>query len=409
MGSPAPCRIAGRRVRGRHRRPQSRCKLLPLGWLSPLPNFILGCLDARPLLHRPTSGPLPPAPYPPRNDVSTVRRRHARSAPTADRDDDAPIVPPPGAIDGVVVRAYGKYFDIEIAEGDAPPRVLLSTVRGSLRRRRLRTDLVAVGDRVWVTDLGGDEGQIEAVAPRRRVLARLARQTEDTEQVILANPDQALFLFAVREPDPHRRMLDRFLVLAESRGLPALIGVNKMDLDRPGDDGAASLAHTRFSDYESVYPVHYLSALSGLGLDGLGAALRGKVTAVAGPSGVGKSSLLNALDPDRRRDVGALSAATGKGRHTTIATVLHRLPGEPPTFVADTPGIRGLALHGVAPDQLDACFPELRPHLGRCFYPDCTHLHEPGCAVRDAVAAGSIATARYDSYAALRRGETTDD
>ncbi len=317
-------------------------------------------------------------------------------------------MPPPGAVDGIVVRAYGKYFDVEVAETDAPPRVLLSTVRGSLRRRRLRTDLVAVGDRVWVTDVGADEGQIEAVAPRRRVLARLARQTEDTEQIILANPDQALFLFAVRQPDPHRRMLDRFLVLAESRGLPALVGVNKVDLDAPLDDGATGLARATFGDYEPVYPVHYLSAVDGTGLDQLRAALDGKVTAVAGPSGVGKSSLLNALDPDRRRDVGALSAATGKGRHTTIATVLHRLPGADPTFVADTPGIRGLALHGVAPNELDACFPEFRPYLDRCFYPDCSHLHEPGCAVLDALAAGLVPPARYESYAALRRGETTD-
>jgi ribosome biogenesis GTPase len=274
--------------------------------------------------------------------------------------------------------------------------------------RRDEADLVAVGDRVWVSDVGEGEGQIEAVEPRSRSLSRLARQTEDTEQIILANPDQALFLFAVRDPAPHRRMLDRFLVLAESRGLPALVGVNKIDLDPPRGQVAPSLARALFADYEPVYPVHYLSAADGTGVPALRAALTGRVTAVAGPSGVGKSSLLNALDPSRDRAVGALSAATGKGRHTTIATELHRLPGDPPTFVADTPGIRALALHGVAPDDLDRCFPELRPHLGRCFYPDCTHLHEPGCAVRDAVAAGTIPPARYESYAALRRGDADE-
>ena len=301
----------------------------------------------------------------------------------------------------IVVRAHGKYFETQLEDG----RVLLATVRGLLRRERRRTDLVAVGDRVWVTDVGEGEGQIEAVEPRVRSLARRARLTEDTEQIILANPDQALFLFAVREPSPHLRMLDRFLVLAESRSLPAAIGVNKMDLDAPVENGEPSLARSLFGPYEALYPVFYLGAKSGQGLDDLKAFLLGKITAVAGPSGVGKSSLLNALDPGGLRDVGTISDATGKGRHTTTSTVLRRSPAPTPTFVADPPGIRALSLQGVAPEDLDRYFPEFRPVLGRCFYPDCTHLHEPGCAVREAREAGPISPQRYESYAALRRGE----
>jgi ribosome biogenesis GTPase len=201
-------------------------------------------------------------------------------------------------------------------------------------------------------------------------------------------------------------MLDRFLVLAESNGLPALIGVNKLDLDELGSDGRLR-SRAIFGDYEAVYPVIYLSTRTGQGLHALRAALAGKVTAIAGPSGVGKSSLLNILDPDERRAVAEISAATGKGRHTTSATQLYRLG--PDTFVADTPGIRALALHGVPPADLDRYFPEFRPYLGRCFYPDCTHLHEPGCAVRDALDEGAIARERYESYAALRRGDSPDD
>jgi ribosome biogenesis GTPase / thiamine phosphate phosphatase len=303
-----------------------------------------------------------------------------------------------------VVRAYGKFFETELEDG----RVLLSTVRGSVRRERRRTDLVAVGDRVWVTDVGEDEGQIELVEPRRSVLARLARHTQDVEQVILANPDQALFLFAVRDPEPHPRMLDRFLVLAESRDLPAAIGVNKMDLDGPAPDGSPSIAKALFGVYEAVYPVFYLCAKTGLGLDDLRAYLAGRITAVTGPSGVGKSSLLNALDPEGRRDVGIISDATGKGRHTTIATVLRRIPGEDHTYVADTPGIRALSMLGIASEDLDQCFPELRPWLGECFYGDCTHLHEPDCAVLAALERGEIPRERYESYAALRRGDTTE-
>jgi ribosome biogenesis GTPase len=302
---------------------------------------------------------------------------------------------------GIVVRAFGKFFLVQLPDG----RELLSTVRGGLKRRRRGTDLVAVGDRVQVTDVGEGEGRIHAVEPRTKALSRLARHTNDVEQVILANPDQALFLFAVREPDPHPRLLDRFLVMAESRGLPALIGVNKMDLDLVGDPGGSSLANRLFSHYESHYPVLYLSARLGVGMNDLHRALEGKITAVAGPSGAGKSSLLNVLDPSRERNVGEISSATGKGRHTTTATVLHRVPGAAETFVADTPGIRALSLQGIDTEDLDQLFPELRPYLGECRYADCAHLNEPGCTVIAAVEDGEINRTRYESYAALRRGD----
>ena len=129
---------------------------------------------------------------------------------------------------------------------------------------------------------------------------------------------------------------------------------------------------------------------------------------MAGPSGVGKSSLLNALDPEGRRVVGDISSATGKGRHTTTATQLYRIAEDPPTFVADTPGIRSIMFHGVPPEELPRCFPEFRPYLGECFYPDCTHVHEPDCAVREAVDGGAIPIQRYESYVSLRAGEPDD-
>lgn len=317
---------------------------------------------------------------------------------------DPIAAPPADALPGTVVRAYGKFFTVQLEDG----RELLSTIKGGLKRRRRATDLVAVGDNVLVSDVGEGEGRIEFVAPRRSALSRLARQTGDVEQVILANPDQALFLFAVQNPEPHPRLLDRFLVMAESRQLPALIGVNKMDLDALGPHGEASLARVIFANYERLYPVLYLSARTGEGLDGLRRALTGKVTAVAGPSGAGKSSLLNALDPTRARAVGAISTATGKGRHTTIATVLHRVPGEEKTYVADTPGIRALSLQGVDLENLDQLFPEMRPFLGECRYADCSHLHEPRCVVQAAVAAGQISQERFESYARLRRGDFED-
>lgn len=311
----------------------------------------------------------------------------------------APGTPPANALPGIVTRAHGLWFDVHLR---ADNRTLMSTVRGSVKRERRGTDLVAVGDRVWVIDVGEGEGQIVLIEPRVRSLGRLARQTRDVEQVILANPDQALFLFAMKEPTPHVRMLDRFLILAESRDLPAIIGINK--IDDPETDLPAAEAF--MSVYAPIYPIRYLSAKTGYGIEGLKLDLDGKVTVVAGPSGVGKSSLLNRIDPKIERIVGDISGSTGKGRHTTTSTILFEIADE--TFVADTPGIRALALQGVAPDELPGCFPEFHPYLGDCFYADCTHLHEPGCAIQEAVTRGEIAGERFESYASLRRGDTSD-
>ena len=334
-----------------------------------------------------------------------VSQRPARSriAPTTPESSPAVLIAA-GAFRGTVVRAYGKFFTVHLDD----ERDLLSTVKGGLKRRRRGTDLIAVGDNVLVTDVGEGEGRIDYVFPRRSALSRLARHTGDVEQVILANPDQALFLFAVREPEPHPRLLDRFLLMAESRNLPAVVGVNKMDLDMVGPNGEPSLARTTFADYETIYPVLYLSVKTGAGLEELRSILSGKVTAVAGPSGVGKSRLLNMFDPERRREVGAISEATGKGRHTTTATILHRIPGPDMTYVADTPGIRALSLQGVDLEHLDQLFPEMRPYLDTCRYADCSHLHEPGCAIQQAVAENLISQQRYASYARLRRGEVAD-
>jgi ribosome biogenesis GTPase len=300
---------------------------------------------------------------------------------------------------GRVTRAYGLFFDVRLSDED---RTLLCTVRGSVKRHRRGTDLVAVGDWVWVRDVGEGEGQIDAVEPRVRSLGRLARHTRDVEQVVVANLDQVLFVFSWREPEPHPRLLDRFLILAESREIPAHIVINKIDLDPEGERNAREF----FSAYLPLYPMHFVSVETGYGIDELRDVLTGKVSAIAGPSGVGKSSLLNLLDPDLQRKIGEISEATGKGRHTTTAAVMDEIA--PNTFVADTPGIRALALQGVPPEMLPECFPEFRPYLGECFYADCTHIHEPGCAVLAARDAGDISLMRWESYALLRTGAVDD-
>ncbi len=303
----------------------------------------------------------------------------------------------PAPFQAIVVRAHGKFFAVQEFGGR---RLLLATPRGTLKRFRKATDLLAVGDRVVVTELEDNEGRIEEILPRSSVLERPARGSQTNQQVILANPDQALFVFAVRNPEPHLRMVDRFLILAERQGIPAAVCVNKLDL-AVGESGAS--ARELFDDYEASYPVHYVSAQTGEGLDSLAAWLQGKLTVVAGPSGVGKSSLLNALDPDLNQHIQQISGATGKGRHTT--TMAEIFPMSSDTFVADTPGMRSLAMSSVEPDELDRCFPELRPYLGECFYADCRHLTEPGCRILEALEAGAIPFRRYESYAALRRGD----
>ncbi len=302
-----------------------------------------------------------------------------------------------------MIRAHGLWYEVLLMAEGEDDRVVLATIRGQLKRQHRRTDIVAVGDYVHITMLPEAEAVIEYVEPRKHSLVRTARNTRDTDQVILANPDQVLFVFALHDPEPHLRMLDRFLILAELQQLPVQLAIGKMDLEGTDPEDAASIV---FRDYERIYPVSYVSALTGYGVADLVSRLEGKMTVVAGPSGVGKSSLLNLLDPHNMRDVGEISAATGKGRHTTVGSRLHRVGAD--TFVADTPGMRALAMHAVAPDRLPACYREFLPYLGSCFYQDCSHIHEPECAVRAALERNEIPVARYESYVALRTGDEMD-
>jgi ribosome biogenesis GTPase / thiamine phosphate phosphatase len=294
----------------------------------------------------------------------------------------------------MIVRGYGLYYDVSTPHG-----ILRCTLRGMVKRERRRTNPAAVGDRVRATlttpDIPGDEpaeGVIEEILPRTRSLSRLARGTDNVEQVIVANPDQLVAVFAIREPEPHPRLVDRFLLIAEARGLEAIVCVNKVDLAQTGEVDEV-FAPFRMADY----PIVTTSAHEGTGLDDLRARLQGKLSAFAGPSGVGKSSLLNALAPERLAErTGEISSATGKGRHTTTWTTIFQIA--PDTYVADTPGIRALQLWGVNFDKLDQLYPEFRAHLGACYYADCRHLNEPDCAVRAAVEDGAIHPDRYASY-----------
>lgn len=257
---------------------------------------------------------------------------------------------------------------------------------------------LAVGDRVR---LERDEGQevwaIGEILPRKSRLARRAPGGAHGERVIAANLDQAIVMFAAAKPEPHPRMIDRFLVIAEANDLPARIIINKVELV------GADVARVRFAEYERIgYPVHYTSVKQRLGLEAVGEALAGKVSVVSGPSGVGKSSLLNALFPGLGLRVSEISESVNKGRHTTVGAFLHPLPAATGGAVVDTPGLREIGLWEVPIRELDACFPELRGLRDGCRFADCAHVAEPGCAIRAAVEKGDVSEARFDSYLKLR-------
>jgi len=236
---------------------------------------------------------------------------------------------------------------------------------------------------------------ITEILPRTSQLARREPGGRAGERVVVANLDQVVVVFAAANPEPHERMLDRFLVIAEANDLAARIVINKAEL--VGEERVRE----RFADYVAAgYRLHLTSAKSGRGLDELHEALDGKVSALTGPSGVGKSSLMNAMYPGLDLRVGEISESVNKGRHTTVGAVLHPLPDG--GYVADTPGLREVGVWGLAADALDGCFPELRALAPECRFADCVHEVEPDCAVRTAVQEGRASAARYDSYRRLR-------
>jgi ribosome biogenesis GTPase len=218
------------------------------------------------------------------------------------------------------------------------------------------------------------------------------------QQIIIANPDQTVFVFACARPEPHLGMLDRLLVVAEKQGIPILIIANKVDLVE------AAQAQGLFSRYAQLgYPLIYTSAKSGFGIPELIEKLKAKISVLAGPSGSGKSSLLNFIQPGLGLEIRSISQATEKGKHTTVVRQL--FPLESGGYVADTPGLKALALWDIHPEELDGYFPELRGLVADCQFSDCTHIHEPGCAVQSAMARGEIHPERYASYVRMRLGQ----
>jgi ribosome biogenesis GTPase len=264
-------------------------------------------------------------------------------------------------------------------------------------------DPVAIGDRVWLLPTNLNDGVIERIAPREG--ASLARRDPDKGRAkrpltSVSGLEQLVIVFAACEPAPHLRLADRYIALAEAQGATIVLCMNK------ADQGIEPWLATRLAVYAGLgYAVLRTSAATGEGVTALRERLAGKVSAFAGPSGVGKSSLLNALEPELALRVSAISESTGKGRHTTTGARLVPLAGTDGGWIADTAGIRALALDPATLADLPSAFREFLPYMGACAFSDCRHLGEPDCAVHAALRAGAIDAERYDSYHRLATGE----
>jgi ribosome biogenesis GTPase len=310
---------------------------------------------------------------------------------------------------GIVIRQHlGHYF--VVIDSEPWDCAISSRLRKNLeypeasagsRRQRVHRvrkvkikDPVVIGDHVRI-DRGNDyTGMIREVLPRRNKISRMGAGDSRREQLLAANIDRIVPVFAVAMPGPNWNILDRMLAIAEWQDLPAFICINKMDLET-----GPIREVTRI--YERVgYPVFYTSTESDLGKEEFASLLKTGTTLLMGPSGVGKSSLLNWLQPGLELRTGEVSHATGDGRHTTTHLQLVSLNNG--GLVGDIPGVKEFQLWGITADDTPPLFREFIPFLSQCRFSDCLHIHEPDCAVKEAVDSGDISYLRYESYLRIR-------
>lgn len=300
---------------------------------------------------------------------------------------------------GLVVRSTGSWYDVRLESGED----VRARIRGRFRLDALEideTNPLAVGDHVRLHVEDDGTGMITGIEPRENQLSRRAagRKAAVREHVIVTNVDRAWCVQSTFGPKVNPGFIDRFLVAAEASHIPAGLVINKADLleDSPRAQEAMAFWEELYGGLG--YPVLLTSAETGQGVEAFRQHLADRVSVVSGPSGVGKSSLLNAVDPDLELPTSEVSEKTQKGRHTTTFATLLEVAGG---WVADTPGIREFGIWDMSPQELGGYFVEFRPFIPDCRFPDCTHAHEPGCAVQEALDAGGITPERYGSYLAI--------
>jgi len=291
---------------------------------------------------------------------------------------------------GVVHETGGGVYSVVLEDGSR----VEASLRGRLKKEQRTGSRVVIGDEVEVR-IAPAAATIESVLERRTELVRRGRGR--APKILAANLDRVFVVIALREPRGSLQLVDRMLVLVESSGMRPVLVLNKADLE-----DTESLSEAWSALYRSVgYRVLVTSASTGAGIPELHGELCSGSSALIGPSGAGKSTLLNAVDPGLELRTGALSRKTGTGRHTTVGSRLITL--ECGGLVADTPGFGDVGLWAVDPEAIGSCFPEFAEPADGCRFRGCTHVHEPGCAVRDALERGLIAASRYENYVLLRQ------
>lgn len=280
---------------------------------------------------------------------------------------------------GKIVKGIAGFYYIHVVESG----VYECKAKGIFRKEKIKP---LVGDNVLIEVLDEEEktGNIIKILPRNNELIRPA----------VANIDQALVVFAVTKPSPHFNLLDRFLVMMESKQIPVILCFNKEDL---ADD-------TQIKELEQIYsgcgyPCVFTSALEKRNIGEIKELLKGKTTAIAGPSGVGKSSIINILQPEANMETGAISQKIERGKHTTRHSELFPIDGN--SYIMDTPGFSSLYVNDFEKEELKYYFPEFEKYEGKCRFHGCDHIHEPGCAIKDAVSSGQISEVRYDDYSEM--------
>ncbi|MBO7186248.1 MAG: ribosome small subunit-dependent GTPase A [Alistipes sp.] len=298
------------------------------------------------------------------------------------------IVNTPQRIEGTVVSSTGSWYEVATAEG-----VLNCRIRGRLRLKGIRsTNPVVVGDRV-IVEPDGDSSVIVEIVPRRNYVIRRASNLSKESHIIAANIDRALLIVTLHSPTTPCEFVDRFLVTCEAYKVPVSIILGKADT-LVGE--AAEEAEAFTAIYEDAgYEVLRLSSITGEGVDRVRAMLRDHTTLVAGNSGVGKSTLIGYIDPTLDIRTGEISDSHQQGKHTTTFSTMYALDGG---YIIDTPGIKGFGLIDIDDKELCRYFPEMMRLAPECRFYNCTHTHEPGCAVTEAVKQGVVAWSRYDSY-----------
>lgn len=308
--------------------------------------------------------------------------------------------------EGIVIKNTGSAYLVAPSAAEASQAVA-ARIKGNFRIKGIRTtNPVAVGDRVTLSPPGPDgTAFITAISPRRNYMIRRASNLSKESHIIASNLDGVCLIASLAEPATSTTFIDRFLATAEAYRIPATLVINKADLILAEPDGSELLDAVAYL-YRSIgYPVIVCSAETGLGLDGLRAILAGKTTLLSGNSGVGKTTLINRLIPGLDLRTGAVSAIHHTGMHTTTFSEMFALPGG--GAIIDTPGVKGFGTIDFEPAEVGHFFPEIFAESKNCRYGDCSHTHEPGCAVREAVDDARISRSRYASYLSILE-ETCD-